>query len=244
MRKLLVSVLGSIALGAMPLAAQETGGADAAPPSTQPSLTALQGRFQRLQQAALPQSPRYELRLAAHDHSLFEQADDGFVRLPEGLVDRAANRDTRDYLMLAALAVARAAPPPRHGHSAARVMADVVGAIGRIAAENTAQRAGAHPLDYLAQRNAEGAADDPATITPALRGLFWSKANGACEARIVAGLRALAADGRGINVISTGVWRGFKRPVPLRTSHNRSSARSHCCLLTPGRLYNSPEPTR
>jgi hypothetical protein len=155
-------------------------------PSQHASLAELQARFAKVQQLARPRDMPFELRIVDAGQDLLGQANDGIVSLPQDWALAAPDGETRDFLMLLALADAIAREPAPQGPSkAAKIVTGTLGYIAATVADYS--RAITLPAPKY-ESNAKSS--EP---VPALRALAWATAAGGCEARIVAGLHQLKA---------------------------------------------------
>jgi hypothetical protein len=189
----LLGVMASSAIAvASPVQAPVT-----SPVASAEAQSALQRRFENAQKIARPGLPSFEVRIADGQSSFFAQRNDGIVRLPGSIVASTSDPAIIDAMALIGLSYAtRRRPEAAQLSKTAKILTGVAGFVGREIAEREALRTGAKQTDLLAQpvvNNGERLADPQ---NPMLRGMIWAKANGACEAKIVAALKSMAGQNR------------------------------------------------
>lgn len=160
----------------------------------QAPISDLQARFAKLQQLVRPDDVAFELQLVDPDQPLLGQRRDGVIRLPQGWITAAPDRETLDFLMLLALSDAVTHEPTRGGPSTTtKVVTGVIGFVGVTAAKNQQRSASRDPGLHIPYKPAPQFPSYPSPGQPgtALRALGWAVASGGCEAKIVSGLRRL-----------------------------------------------------
>jgi len=165
-------------------------------PITETGASAVQLRFDKAQQVVRAGLPAFEVRIV-EGRSFFAQRNDGVVRLPQNFVANIGDPDVLDAMALIGLSYATHRPDqtPQLGKTA-KILTDVAAYFGRQVAENEERRAGTKESDLLALpvvNNPDRMADPR---NPMVRGVIWAKANGACEASIVAVLKSMARQDR------------------------------------------------
>ena len=165
------------------------------PATGSPLETALSARFAALQARVRPGLPAQALKITESSQSLFDQSNEGIVRVSLANVKAAPSAEILDALLLIGLSDAvNTVPRPASLGKTTKAVANVLGFLGSTVAEAQADRVRPGSVNVIVgQYQPQNLADAPETINVSQRALIWAKANGGCEARIVGALKTLAA---------------------------------------------------